>query len=248
MAQKVEYVYTKIPIDYVCVYHTILTLMAEYGQDMLKDCKTRCADRSENILDCYNMFNSAIAANRIGETKLAETIIKYVKAKIKQISGIDCDNISFKFNIGENSEVPVIITTVNGQISIEVVTSMLFYYFTYNNEKLLCYVPTNLNPYTGKRFAQIFLMDDTDDYYLCVESDTSGNQDIVVKQIQGIDSETINRELNKNGFSAMTRGIYKQDVNSVYVHNGDFHEVQNDSYTLDEIKEVEITDINNIKF
>ena len=34
-----EYIYTTIPAEYVCVYHKILAMLADYGEEMLKDCK-----------------------------------------------------------------------------------------------------------------------------------------------------------------------------------------------------------------
>ena len=80
-----EYVYVTIPAEYICVYHRILAMMADYGEDMLKDCKANCTDRNSGVIECFNMFNSAVAARKLKKDKLAETIIKYVKAKINQI-------------------------------------------------------------------------------------------------------------------------------------------------------------------
>ena len=80
-----EYVYMTIPASWVCVYHRILAMLADYGEDMLKDCKATCTDRNSNVIECFNMFNAAIAARKIGKGKLAETLIKYINAKINQI-------------------------------------------------------------------------------------------------------------------------------------------------------------------
>lgn len=78
-------VYLRIPADYLPLYHTICQMMADYGEDMLKDCKAKCKDKNESAIDCYNMFNAALSAKKLGKDKLAETIIVYLKAKIKQI-------------------------------------------------------------------------------------------------------------------------------------------------------------------
>lgn len=97
-----EYVYMTIPKEYVCVYHKILVMLADYGEDMLKDCKASCKDRNSNVIDCFNMFNAAVAARKLGKTKLAETIIKYVEAKVCQIYNNTQGEIEFTFPIDEN--------------------------------------------------------------------------------------------------------------------------------------------------
>lgn len=84
-----EYIYLTVPIDYEDVYKTLLILLADYGEDMLKDCKASCTNKNRDVIDCFNMFNAAIAARELGKDKLAETIIKYIKAKIKVMYGVD---------------------------------------------------------------------------------------------------------------------------------------------------------------
>ena len=74
-----EYVYVTIPAEYICVYHRILAMMADYGEEMLKDCKANCTDRNSGVIECFNMFNSAVAARKLGKDKLAALIIKYIK-------------------------------------------------------------------------------------------------------------------------------------------------------------------------
>lgn len=80
-----EYVYLTIPAEYVCVYHRLLVMMADYGVELLNDCKADCKDRNVDIIKCFNMFNSAIAARQLKQDKLAETLIKYIKTRINQI-------------------------------------------------------------------------------------------------------------------------------------------------------------------
>lgn len=100
-----EYIYVTIPAEYICVYHRILAMMADYGVDMLKDCKASCTDRNSNVIECFNMFNSAVAARKLGQTKLAETLIKYIKAKINQIYKSKDNSTSFVFPIDENGQI-----------------------------------------------------------------------------------------------------------------------------------------------
>ena len=57
-----EYIYLTIPAEYVCVYHRIMAMLADYGEEMLKDCKASCTDRNSGVIECKNMFDAAVAA------------------------------------------------------------------------------------------------------------------------------------------------------------------------------------------
>lgn len=105
-----EYVYVTIPAEYICVYHRILAMLADYGEDMLKNCKASCTDRNSDVIDCFNMFNAAVAARKLGRDKLAETLIKYIKAKINQMCrGID-NSTSFVFPVDENGQLKAFVS------------------------------------------------------------------------------------------------------------------------------------------
>ena len=105
-----EYVYVTIPAEYICVYHRILAMLADYGEDMLKNCKASCTDRNNNVIDCFNMFNAAVAARKLGRDKLAETLIKYIKAKINQMCrGVD-NSTSFVFPVDENGQLKAFVS------------------------------------------------------------------------------------------------------------------------------------------
>ena len=96
-----EYVYITIPAEYVCVYHKILAMLSDYGEEMLKDCKANCTDRNSGVIECFNMFNAAVAARHLGEDKKAELIINYIKAKINQIYKGKDNSTGFVFPIDE---------------------------------------------------------------------------------------------------------------------------------------------------
>lgn len=105
-----EYVYVTIPAEYICVYHRILAMLADYGEDMLKDCKASCTDRNSNVIECFNMFNAAVAARKLEKDKLAETLIKYIKAKINQMyRGVD-NSTSFVFPVDENGQLKAFVS------------------------------------------------------------------------------------------------------------------------------------------
>lgn len=105
-----EYVYVTIPAEYVCVYHRILAMLADYGIEMLKDCKATCTDKNSGVIECFNMFNSAVACHKLGKVKEAEVIIKYIKAKINQIyKGAD-NSTSFVFPVDEDGQLKAFVS------------------------------------------------------------------------------------------------------------------------------------------
>lgn len=107
---ELEYIYITIPAEYICVYHRILALLADYGEEMLKDCKANCTKRNSSVIECFNMFNSAVAARKLGKTKLAEVIIKYVKAKINQLyKGFD-NSTNFVFPVDETGNLKAFVS------------------------------------------------------------------------------------------------------------------------------------------
>ena len=105
-----EYIYITIPAEYICVYHRLIAMLADFGEEMLKDCKASCTDKNKGVIECYNMFNAAVAAKKLGKDKLAETLIKYIKAKINQIyKGAD-NSTSFVFPVDENGELKAVVS------------------------------------------------------------------------------------------------------------------------------------------
>lgn len=79
----VEYVYITIPAEYVCIYQKLLIMYVDFGNELLKNCKAPCDSKYRKLIDCYNAFNAAVAAKKLGQDKLAETLIKYVEEQIK---------------------------------------------------------------------------------------------------------------------------------------------------------------------
>jgi hypothetical protein len=74
-----------IPSEYLGLYARILSALTIFGEEDLKDCKSRCSSKSSIIIECFNMFNAAMAANAIDKTKLRDTIIKYIEARLNSI-------------------------------------------------------------------------------------------------------------------------------------------------------------------
>lgn len=105
-----EYVYVMIPAEYVCVYHRLLVMLADYGEDMLKDCKANYTEKNIQIIECFNMFNSAVAAHKLEKYKLAEVLIKYVKTRINNIyKGFD-NSTSLVFPVDEHGDIKAFVS------------------------------------------------------------------------------------------------------------------------------------------
>lgn len=77
-----EYIYLTIPQEYVCVYHKLLILMSNIGKEIMSDCQSTCKGNNKYIIDCWNMFQSAIACRQLDKTKEADLLINYIKQQI----------------------------------------------------------------------------------------------------------------------------------------------------------------------
>lgn len=80
-----EYVYLTIPADWVCLYHKLLGYLADFGETAIKDCQAACKGQALYIIQCWNMFQSAIACRTIGDFEKAELFIKYIDAQLNNI-------------------------------------------------------------------------------------------------------------------------------------------------------------------
>lgn len=104
VTNDIQFVYITIPKEYLCVYHKILVMLADYGIEMLDDCKASCTERNSGVIECFNMFNAAVAAYKLNNTSLANTLITYVKAKIEQIYKGRVDT-TFVFPLDEDNNI-----------------------------------------------------------------------------------------------------------------------------------------------
>ena len=122
-----EYVYMTIPAEYICTYHKILVLLADYGLDMLNDCQAGCTNQNKSIINCFNMFNAAVAARKLGLTKQAETIMKYVNGQLNLIHHADNIDTSIVWPVDENGYIKVIVTCgENPKFEVDVESGALF--------------------------------------------------------------------------------------------------------------------------
>ncbi len=80
-----QYVYLTIPSEYVCLYHRLLIYMSDFGKEIIDDCNIICNGGNKSIINCWNLFQSAIACKELGKDKEAEFFINYIELQLKNI-------------------------------------------------------------------------------------------------------------------------------------------------------------------
>lgn len=71
------------PDEWEATHKHILILFSEYGVEAIKDCKSLCANRNSRLVDCFNIFNSAVAAYAAGYIKKATLTYNYLVGQLK---------------------------------------------------------------------------------------------------------------------------------------------------------------------
>lgn len=110
------FIYLEIPIDYACTYHKLLTYMADYGVDAIKECDSACKGSNKSIIKCWNMFQAAIAAYSIGRKKEANLLIDYINGQLDLIykkTDFIPELNGYIYPINENGHVFAVLTCRN---------------------------------------------------------------------------------------------------------------------------------------
>lgn len=76
------YTYLNVPNKYNCVYKRLLIKLSDLGVDMIKDCTSTCKGINRQVINCWNMFQSACAAYTLGYWKQADLLINYINASL----------------------------------------------------------------------------------------------------------------------------------------------------------------------
>lgn len=77
-----EYLYLTIPAEYVCTYHKLLVYLADFGKKLLDDCSASCKGNNKTVIDCWNLFQSALAARSLGQERQANLFIDYINKQL----------------------------------------------------------------------------------------------------------------------------------------------------------------------
>lgn len=131
-----EYVYITIPAEYICVYNKILILFSNYGIDELHECCASCKDVNSSAINLLNMFNAAVAARKLKKDKLAETIMKYIKAKLININNREDIKVPFIiYPIDAEGEIHAAVGCTDlPEFEVDVETGILFSSGTISND------------------------------------------------------------------------------------------------------------------
>lgn len=108
----VQCIYNVIPKEWYGLSQWIYYLYTDYGLEAIKECNLSCDKRVSHIIECYNMFNSAIAAYNVGKYKEANLIIKYIKEQLK-IYYPDIVFKDYKLYLGGGNDWPAVFKDEN---------------------------------------------------------------------------------------------------------------------------------------
>lgn len=105
-------IYITVPTKYEHIYLAMLSAATDYGEQALKECNCQCDDKYCTLMECFNLFHSVVAAYRQEEEKLADTIAKYISAKLETIgifsTPIQSITTEFIYADEDHTEMPVI--------------------------------------------------------------------------------------------------------------------------------------------
>ena len=99
-----NYVYLTIPAEWVCVYHKLLIKVSEFGKVLLDDCTASCKGDGKNVINCWNLFQSAIASKALGLDEQADLFIKYIEKQMNLLYGAGNNKDYYSTNIFPISE------------------------------------------------------------------------------------------------------------------------------------------------
>lgn len=107
-----DFVYMSIPREYMCTYIRLLNMVSDIGKRLLDDCNATCKGDGKNVMNCWNMFQSAIACYNIGKAKEANFLINYIEKQVYNLystMGISY-NQSFEIPVTEDGTVKALCT------------------------------------------------------------------------------------------------------------------------------------------
>ena len=134
-----QYVYLTIPASFVCVYHKLLIYMADLGKTIIDDCEAVCKGNTKNIINCWNIFQSAIASHELGKTQEAQFFINYISDQLTNIyKGTLYTEYtgSFPITISDDGKIKAIVScNDNVSFDVDVETGMLYQEYLDNKKE-----------------------------------------------------------------------------------------------------------------
>lgn len=79
----VEFIYTYVPLVWYRTYHKILELLVCYGEKKVINPKCKCAGGDNTVLECYDLFQCAIAAYNLDKQEEGQSIIDNIESLLR---------------------------------------------------------------------------------------------------------------------------------------------------------------------
>lgn len=125
-----EAIYMTIPTDYVCIYHKLVMLIADFGKDIIDDCTASCGNPGKHIISCWSLFQSAVANYNLGKKKEAEFFINYIEKQLELVykgNGGQTIPTSIPVRITDDGRLKAVLSCNNGvHFVVDVETGKLY--------------------------------------------------------------------------------------------------------------------------
>lgn len=125
-----QYVYLTIPADWICVYHKLLVAVADFGKKILDDCNSTCKGTNKTIINCWNIFQSAVACKELDDEDKANFFINYINKQLNNIykgTNNDVYDGVFKATISNDGKLQAMVTCgINIKFEVDTETGILY--------------------------------------------------------------------------------------------------------------------------
>lgn len=75
-------IYLSIPDKYYNVYQKLLNALADFGKQIIDECHTTKSTSVISVVNCWNLFQSALACFELGNTEKCDFFINYINKQL----------------------------------------------------------------------------------------------------------------------------------------------------------------------
>ena len=104
----------KVPIDWVCTYRQIQSLLIDYGVSAIAGCDNVCNNKNKDIIQLWNLFKNAVYVYYREDVDKANRIYNFVVRGLKKYTDVNVGTSTIHV---EDSEVEVTCTGDNYQFA-----------------------------------------------------------------------------------------------------------------------------------
>lgn len=77
-----ELIFLRVPNKWRNTYYNLLYLLDAIGKDLITTCTCNCSDKCNAAFKCWNMFQSALAAEEFNDDKKATLLINFINGQL----------------------------------------------------------------------------------------------------------------------------------------------------------------------